>query len=282
MGYIRASKFREIDRQRKAAVAEYDKKREAFDTQDIRYREAISIYKDEISQYIWDLIESSLGSMKDAVSIFVDSRSITITYSPDSNVGISWRVKLYLYQDWASDEEQFKFEPTISTRSFNLKDLDILKSTYEFFEKLSQLDLEYIMRDANAKSPKKEDYYQVKDPGKKEWVTQPFSQMKSNARLDDCAGKDLWIFVDITREHTYDPGRTNARYRGVQGKGLIKVVKASRTNVIFYWLKSKSTMDYSEYDINGATSQEIKLERNRIDVLSPFMSYTTDDLLDND
>ena len=159
--------------------------------------------------------------------------------------------------------------------------------TRKLFFKIDKLNWDQILTEAKSNAPKRKDFGTTLNPGTKN--TDSYDTQISRYQIDRTLGTDLWVKVNISREHSYDKWSSRARNAGIHGEGWMKLISMTDIYYTFYFVNynalrrdsgsiynvphvyDKEVMDYVMGD-------EIRLKKEYIHPVMPLQYKTTAEL----
>ena len=314
MKFVFASERTKLIRERRKYSQEYDVKKANYDKQTSEFESAYRTYADNMSTFIRSFLSAELEKLpdtkitvkqssgyRDSIHYYiildyrsnkrrnanngnVEYRSRNYDYDIDSGYyrGISWKFAIYLdYRNKEGDVPKINKVPDISINLLDSDDYAELEATYTLFKKIDTIDWATVINQIQTGVPKREQYVTEEDPGYKD--TSKWDKMISDYNINRIIGKDLWIWVYISREDSYD--RYNSNNPGVDGHGWVQVTSATDKFYIFHWLDdthSNNSKLFSKGRINQALNRTYKLKKIYIKPEEPIQYMTTEELTEFD
>ena len=314
MKFVFASERSRLVRERSQYLEKYNKNKSAYDEQLGKYNDAVANYSSNMETFIKSFLSAELEKLPDAKVLVKEARVnsssdmyyIEITYNSEKvrsgntsyvyndyyhdvdsgrKRGLSWKFTIYLKDARETDSEGNSVThrvlnkvPRINAEILDSDDYQELQATYNLFSKIDTIDWESVINQINNSVPKKESYVTVEDPGYKD--TSKWDTAISAYNISRIIGKDIWIFVNITREESYD--RWNSNNAGVDGKGWIRIQSATDKFYVFNWLESRyHDRLFSQNEITGASRRVYKLKKIYIHPIEPIEYASTEDLTES-
>lgn len=315
MKFVFASERSRLVRERSQYLENYNKNRSTYDEQLGKYNDAVTNYSSNMETFIKSFLSAELEKLPDAkvlvkkaeINSSSDMYYVEITYKSEKvrsgttpyvykeyyydvdsgrKRGLSWKFTIYLKDVRETDSEGNSVThrvlnkvPRINAEIMDSDDYQELQATYNLFTKIDTIDWESVINQINNSVPKKDSYVTIEDPGYKD--TSKWDSAISAYNISRIIGKDLWIFVNITREESYD--RWNSNNAGVDGKGWIRIQSATDKFYVFNWLESRGnhSSSFRQNEIAAASRRVYKLKKIYIHPIEPIEYASTEDLLES-
>ena len=314
MKLVFASERQRLSREREKYLEKYESQLNEHNEQRARFTSAVANYSHDMEAYIKTLLESDMVALPGGVSISITkpewgSKSdseyyINITYKSDESKyaeskwqgnnsrrsipgghfkGFNWKFSCYLDTETTEDGSGNSVVNVVARTNTKIdadlmdsNDIEAMKTTYDMFNKLKNVDWKDVLNKINSNVPAAEDFITTEHPGYKD--TSKWDNAITNYNISRIMGKDLWVKVNIVREESYD--RYNSNNPGVDGNGWMKPISATDKFYQFYWLSNRyrDTDTYSQAQISSATRNPIKLKKVYIRVADPVEYMSTEDL----
>lgn len=203
--------------------------------------------------------------------------------------GISWTYTIFIRTratsnyNYDTHQYDYTFEkvlekaPQINANILQSDDLDMLKRTYDLFDKMETIDWQAILDKINNSEPKESDFITTEHPGRLD--TSEYDAVITDYNIARIIGKDIWIKVNINREDSYDRYSDYSTNPGVDGKGWIKVYSATPKFYTFNWIGGDDT-SFSAGTVNKALRRTIRMKKIYIEPITPCIYQSTEDLTD--